>query len=335
MTQGFDHTEQFNDTRFRFCIYRALVLLGVIEKPEYAREAARAAEVTDAALRWLDRFHDEDPFFLFAHYMNVHHPYLPPPRYEEMFRSSPEAGAIDPHALFEKTKRLVNDPPPIDFGGVELERLIDLYDGCIRSADEQIGRLIDAVQQRSRSAGRETVVVFTADHGDEFMEHGSLYHTNLIYPELLRVPLILSAPGSVEPGRVDAMARHIDVLPTIADLAGAQTPDSVTGRSLLPLVGGGRDDAPTVSFAEGDFCTAMIYDHWQIMTVDTSDALVLFDLANDPLGLVDVADQYPKVVAELGPMVTDYAAMAARRRVERSEATEETVRQLRALGYVN
>ena len=91
-----------------------------------------------------------------------------------------------------------------------------------------------------------------------------------------------------------------------------------------------------MSFAEGDFCTALITDRWKIMYVDTADTYQLYDLQADPEGLVDVADEHPDVVSELGALVSDYVrTAAARRQTQRREATSETVRQLRALGYVN
>jgi arylsulfatase A-like enzyme len=337
LTQGFDRLEQFNSNRFRFSVYRLLSLLGLIQKPSYASSGSpRAWQVTDGALRWLERFPQDSPFFLFVHYMDVHHPYKPPKRFEAMFESSPEAAAIDAKHLFERTRDMIAEAPPLDFGGVELERLIDLYDACIRSTDEQIGRLIDAVEAQSQVDGRETLIIFTSDHGDEFMEHGTLYHVNLTHQELLHVPLIVKAPVG-EPGqRVQAMARHIDVLPTIAELTGSVVPDSAMGESLVGVMAGREQEAARVSFAEGDFCTAMIYDDWKIMYVDTADAFLLYDLAADPAGLVDVSDQHPDVVAKLGAVVNDYmATAAARRQSQRREAASETVRQLRALGYVN
>jgi arylsulfatase A-like enzyme len=336
LDQGLDRTEEFNNVRFRFSVYRMLLLLGLVEKPAYARgESPNGNEVTDAAIQWLDRIPKDAPYFLFVHYMDVHHKYRPPAAHEKLFRSSPEVSSIDPDSLFQKTKKLIAEAPPIDISDAELQRLKDLYDASIHYADSEIGRLVSALE--ARDGARDTVVLLTADHGDEFMEHGSIYHVNLVNQELLRVPLIVwDSEHRFGPRRVEGMARHIDVLPTIAELCGATVPQGAEGTSLVPLMDGSTDEVAHVSYAEGDFCTAVIYDQWKVMHVDTSDVYTLYDLAHDPDGLVDVSGRYPEEFDSLKTMLDDYMARAAvMKRRERKMATEETIRQLRALGYVN
>ena len=82
------------------------------------------------------------------------------------------------------------------------------------------------------------VVVVTADHGEEFMEHGSIVHTKTLYDELLHVPLIFRGPGVPRGVRVRSMAALIDIVPTVLALAGIAPPPGLDGRSLLPLLRG-------------------------------------------------------------------------------------------------
>lgn len=336
LDQGLDRTEEFNSVRYRFSVYRLLILLGLVEKPAYARGSSPTGdEVTNAAIKWLGRMPEVSPYFLFVHYMDVHHPYLPPEAHERLFRSSPEVASIDPNLLYERTNEAIAEAPPIDIGAADLQRLKDLYDAEIHSVDAEIERLISAIEERD--GNRDTVVFITADHGDEFMEHGSLYHVNLVNQELLHVPLIVwDSKQRFVPRQVPGMARHIDVLPTIAELCGATVPKEAEGTSLVPLMDGSADEVARVSFAEGDFCAAVIYDQWKVMHVDTSDVYTLYDLAQDPDGLVDVSGQYPEKLDSLTTMLDDYMARGAvMKRRQRKMATEETIRQLRALGYVN
>jgi arylsulfatase A-like enzyme len=333
--QGFDRTEEFNEVRFRFSVYRLLVFLGVMHKPTYARGGSPSGtEVTDAALGWLRRLPEDGPYFLFVHYMDAHHEYRPPREHELLFRSGSAIDPIDGDALFRETKQLIANPPPIALGENERQRLVDLYDACIHYADSEIGRLIGAVEERN---GRETVVLVTADHGDEFMEHGSVYHVNLVNEELLRVPLVVwQTGGGMGPRRVEGMSRHIDVLPTIAEMTGSTTPEAAVGTSLVPLMDGTADEVAHVSYAEGDFCTAVISGQWKVMYVDTTDAYALYDLARDPYGQVDVAAEHPDRVEELKALLDEYMAGAVEvKQRQGTAATAETIRQLRALGYVN
>lgn len=334
-TQGFDRVEEFNPKRFSTSVYRLLTLFGILERPQYAGGlSASATEVTDLAVRWLDRVPASAPVFMYVHYMDVHHPYYPPPRYEEMFRSGGAADQINQVSLFNKTVELVKAPSQVPFSGDELQRLSDLYDGCIRYTDAEVGRLIDRIKRIDN--GRETIIVFTSDHGDEFMEHGSLYHTNLVTEELIRVPLIIWRSSDTNGRDVDELTRHVDVLPTIADWVGMPVPEEAMGKSLEQLLVRGDAHAVDESIAEGDYCAAIVRNGWKLMLVDTTNAQHLFDLRNDPLGLVDVSAGQAAMFAELSERLREYLAIAeTAAHNETVNATDEALEQLKALGYVN
>lgn len=331
MTQGFDRAEEFNAGAYSLSVYRLLISLNVLQRPEIAIEGRpRATEITDTALTWLDDLKDR-PFFLYVHYMDTHHPYRPPPEFAEMF------GGIttDPAALFMKSRRVLHRDPDASFDERDLQRLEDYYDASIRYADHEIGRLLDRVRDISKD--RQTVVVVTADHGDEFLEHGTLYHNNLLIEELLHVPLIFWEPGEVKAGqRIDSLVRHIDVMPTLADMTGATVPDEAMGKSLLPLLTGSATDFDVPSFAEGDYCTSYVYDGWKVMYVDSTNQAVLYNLTEDPEERNNLADAEPERLRRMMAKLYDYRDRAADVRREMEATTdEETLRQLRALGYVN
>ena len=85
-------------------------------------------------------------------------------------------------------------------------------------------------------------VVFTADHGEEFLEHGSLVHGRTLYDELLHVPLIVRGPGIVAGRRLPVMVSLLDVTPSLLEWAGGTVPDALDGRSLAPLLRDGRGE---------------------------------------------------------------------------------------------
>jgi hypothetical protein len=122
MTKGFDYAEEFNLARYRLSVYRVLKKTGLVERSEYAAHAPNATVVTDCGIKWLNRVKDR-PFFLFLHYMDVHHPYDPPEAYVRMFET--EGGDIDPKWLFAKTAAMVRRQPPLKLPHVEMTRLED------------------------------------------------------------------------------------------------------------------------------------------------------------------------------------------------------------------
>jgi arylsulfatase A-like enzyme len=125
-----------------------------------------------------------------------------------------------PHAPYEKN-------PAHDFGDSDLDR----YDGEVRAADESVRRVVESL--RARNLLDSTVVIVTADHGEEFGEHGGHFHARKLYRELLHVPLIIRVPG-LPARRIAEPVELVDIVPTLADLIGFELPPGVQdGQSLL------------------------------------------------------------------------------------------------------
>ncbi|MEJ2721571.1 MAG: sulfatase [bacterium] len=336
LDQGFDKKEYFNAGRFRLGLYKLLRQLGLIDDSRTSQSAHYDAhEETNVAIRWLKRLKDR-PYFLYVHYMETHHRYVPPPKYAKMFdpNGTPE-GAME---LFYHTVDELSefDGVSLDISEDELQQLKDYYDGAIRYTDDEIGRLMGEVKRMAD--GRETIVIVTADHGDEFLEHGLIYHNNLVIEPLLRVPLIMWGPGRIPPAtRIEPLVRHIDLFPTIADFIGVEPPEQVMGSSLLPLMTGEKKSYVVESVAEGDFCTAVTYQNWKIVRVDSTDSYHLYDLSVDPQEKTDLSasPKYSGAYAAMRKRIDDYLEQA--RKVRRSlemNADDETIRELKALGYL-
>ena len=334
LNQGFDRVEEFNAVRYGLSLERGLSRLGVVEKPVNATGGAPdGAEVTDKAIEWLHRLDTERPFFMYLHYMDVHHVYSPPPEYVRRFSSSDEVLAVDAKMLNRKTMRLVQELMQHRLDDVELTRLSDLYDGCIRYTDDQIARFMAELE--ALQLDRETIFVFTSDHGDEFFEHGSLYHTNLLHEELIRVPLVLWRSGRSYQRRVNDMARHIDVLPTLAAMVGIDPPEQSMGRNLLPTIENGDPTGVEESFSMGDYNSCLNRDFWKILYVDSSGSYLLYNLEDDTLGRTEVSVRYPDVFEEMKARLDKYLIEAEQVEInDQKKVDPETMRQLKALGYM-
>ena len=110
-----------------------------------------------------------------------------------------------------------------------------LYDGEIAFTDHQFGRLMKELKRLELYDS--TLIIVLSDHGEEFYDHDLLGHGDTLYMEQLRIPLIVKIPGSRDKGgRVNQLARQVDILPTVLDTLGLKGPLTAEGRSLLPLL---------------------------------------------------------------------------------------------------
>jgi arylsulfatase len=216
-----------------------------------------AAEVTAAALTWLEEVPAGRPFFLWVHYLDPHWTYEPSAPYDRAF----DPGFDQPFTLFEDLRSGRLTKGQIIFGTVlgrrEIEHVVSLYDGGIAHTDAFVGLLLDHVARRA--GGSPLLRVLTADHGESLGEHGYHFaHGEYLYQPELRVPLLVSLPGRIAAGaRAAALVQNVDIAPTILALLGIERLQGGDGRPILQGAGGHGAAAPypgrEVAFAESDF----------------------------------------------------------------------------------
>lgn len=216
----------------------------------------RAEELTDLALKWLEKNQDER-FFLWVHYRDPHAPYWPPEPFKNRFDSNyaePYDGPLEDYFHYWPVdERFAMVVPPgqtaedlklekeqMKFGKSErltprfIERAIALYDGEIAYTDHHIGRLLDGLAPLGLED--QTVTVITADHGESLGEHDFYFdHGEFLYDTCLRVPLVIHAPG-YPVARVKDLVGTIDVAPTLLELLAAKPLEDIQGRSLVPYM---------------------------------------------------------------------------------------------------
>src|SRR5262249_39392564 len=146
----------------------------------------------------------------------------------------------------------------------------------------------------------DTIVVVTADHGEEFLEHGTLAHGDHLYEETVRVPLVIAGPG-VPAGRRTDTAQGIDLMPTIATLLGIEAPAGLPGRDLLATRDAGDTVCEIVSgFGDGGAgrgTVALRAGQWKLIRSAEGDSIELYDLVNDPGQRTNVAAAHPESAA--------------------------------------
>ena len=193
----------------------------------------RAQQVVDAALGLLQRTEGRD-FFLFVHLFDPHWRYLPPEDFVERFGPRPP----QLEALLNK---VIERQPPS--GPEDIEHLKTLYDGEIAYVDRELGRLLDWL--RVQGLYQDSLIIVTSDHGEAFYEHGYWQHSETLYEEMTRVPLIVKLPGNSGHRGVETPVSHVDIFATILQAAGLPPPPS-QGRSLTGRTGA-SDDSKTIS----------------------------------------------------------------------------------------
>ena len=197
------------------------------------RTARTGPRLNQQIIPWIEAHHDR-PFFLFVHYFDVHWDYDPPPPYDTMFDPDYEGPDLRPYL----------DNPAIHRGMPKrhLEHLIALYDGEIRFTDDVLRQVVESLE-RSGIAD-DTLLIVTADHGDEFFEHGDIGHTKTLYDEVTHIPLIVRWPRGIPGGRsIDVPVSLVDLAPTVYQILGLEPPPGLEGDSLVPLLVGGERPA--------------------------------------------------------------------------------------------
>jgi arylsulfatase A-like enzyme len=299
---------------------------------EKSRAAVTSQQVAQRAVDFLNHHsagRDARPFFLFLHFFDVHYDYNPPPRYARMFDGG-YAG------------RVTGDVDSIHQGMAsrDLNHVVALYDGEIAWVDANIGNILATL--RRLGIDDNTIVAVTADHGEEFLEHGQAAHDKTLYDEVLRVPLVIRYPGHVFAGRrLQGQVRLMDVAPTLLTLAGLPVAKARAGtqaRSLACLLTSPGPPRPApVLPAFGDL-------RGEVASVRTGGAKLIrnlrthreefYDLASDPGERTNLDAMAQTQRDQLRVILDRWRSTATNSSNSQADLDEEEKATLRSLGYM-
>lgn len=279
----------------------------------------------------------QGPFFLYLHFIELHDYFHPQHLFEDV---DPAAAEISQEllALRDMTNRgayrsMVRDLPA-KLTDSDLEFLITTYDRKLRETDSIIGDLARHLERQGLL--EDTLLAITADHGEQFLEHGLLVHGgDAFYNDVLRVPFVVSNPALFEVKEsVTIPVSSIDIGPTLLDLAGLDAPPVFQGESLI-----GRNDDDRVVFATDGQTWKAVSRHWSYIVSKRNDREELYDLSSDPGETRNLAAENAEMAAVARAQVAamrrqsqehEYMAIS----VEEFEMPEEQKEALRKLGYV-
>jgi arylsulfatase A-like enzyme len=348
--QGFDVYEEFEKYHRRKKRTRDHRLIG--KYPPAGMVMKRVFERMDDPI--------DGPVFLWMHFMDPHSPYLPPQHHARAFprnysrHSDLEINEALYHMLFSQrgSLKMAERFPSREDLGIEGEVFIDhvrgLYEAEIRFCDAQLRRLFKRLEVDP--AWRNTLVVVTADHGEEFLEHGFVIHHvhSGLAEELIRIPLIVKLPAGTPSGvTIDELVRIVDITPTILDYAGlGDEADHMDGTSLRPLMEGLETPVRTAFYSTVDYGIVRTA-RWKYRLLKHLESSgepreLLFDIVADPMEEHNLAGDHSEVLAELGKRYEGFAHRlrtrtpppgAAGAPIGR-ELDADELERLEALGYV-
>lgn len=322
-----------------------------------------AENITQIVISWLKHRHKKKHFFLFLHYYDIHSdfnilPYEAPFDYiknseaiDYILNSKMLEGATEKLTLFSQKLR-DGDIKKSDFDEKEIEALITLYDAGISYTDHHIGILLNVLNKLNLSDN--TIVIITADHGEEFLEHHQFLHSQF-YNEVIKVPLIMIWPEKLPQDReVEFCVRSIDIAPTILDLIGIPPPEQFQGASLLPFIFEADADNKLICYGGND---SENYAHDAQYIIDNNKKLILksekranyahnkgkkiefYDLNGNPNEISDLiqnnAEDIKQLLTKLKKWTNICRDLAAKvTSHKRLDLDNQTKEKLRALGYI-
>ena len=265
---------------------------------DFALPERRAADVVKIADAWIAS--QQKPWFAWVHVFDPHAPYAPPPPFDSQYASN-------------------------------------LYAGEIAYVDSAIAPLLDLARRQPRP----TTIIVTGDHGESLGEHGERTHGLFAYEATLHIPLLLAQVGggvreSAAKATSDVAVRHVDILPTVADLLQLQLPAGLPGRTLLTASNG--EPTPRPSYFEA--MTAMLKRGWAPLmgVLDGRGKYInlpldeLYDLARDPHESHNLALSDGSRVRTLNALLT---AMKPMLPGEETRESPEVRATLESLGYIS
>ena len=339
---------------------------GSLQVPEGQSRSKSARVLVDRLLPWLESHHDV-PFFVYLHPIDPHSPYEPYRPYDTKWgapggkeRHDERVEKVRPFIESDFQKRMgLPLRGELEEAGIDAEAFVkhelDMYDGSIRAADAEIGRVLEKLSELGLE--EDTLVVFLSDHGEEFLDHGGHFHEENVYGELINVPLVMRWPHTIAAETVvEEIVEIVDVVPTILDLAGLAIPDQMQGESLKALLvpSSGERWTPKPAISEWTRRTdqrdeemvdarSIILDGYKLIhNVERPDGFPeyeLYDHGKDPLDQNDIAADHAEIVERLASQLAGWhewaLANALPTDAESMEALDsEELERLRSLGYV-
>jgi len=300
-------------------------------------------------------------FFLYLHLVDPHHPHQPRAEAREKFVTMEAPEDYGPKTFSEQTNAFRRGRARVPGKGVfdstrvvslsEQARISELYDACVATGDYWFGEVLNAIEDLDLED--ETIVAFTADHGEEFFDHDMLEHGHTLFSELVDVPLVLAGPGIPSGVRSDAIVSNLNIAPTLAKLGGSELrgleemldlsrpselDEEVLGYSTEHGWWNNWHRVPIRGLREGRWILhfAPSAGAWRAKRPTRGGEFRLYDVEADPKQLHDLSEQHPERVAAMLARLKLRTQMQEELRTSIPiGAGDETLEMLQGIGYID
>ncbi len=293
----------------------------VYKKDEISPQAALSEGRSEESylLSWMHE-HQNDPFMAWVHLHTTHLPYRASPPYNQMFMEDIDRRVLDDEQIKLVLSQLIIRKGEVAF---DLERHPEvvraLFTQTLRQQDAKLGKILMKLEELGLRDN--TLVIVTADHGDELLEHGFIGHASTswdttVYDDLINIPLVLTSPRKLPQGeQIENQVRLIDLMPTVLDILDIPFSQEIQGKSFYPLIQG-KKDFQEYAFSETTPCgyscpkrleknrlRAIRTNDWKLIEgyhhKDDQTTYELYSLADDPAETRDVIEQHPEIAEQL------------------------------------
>lgn len=286
---------------------------------------------TEKMVRLIRKYISGDrPIFAFYHTYEVHSPYFPPRKYLKMFGDFQSSFIPSSQNLLKSINSARQDLSDQDLNFLRAE-----YDAGIRFTDDTLKHMFKDLNELGFF--KNYLLIITADHGEEFAEHGGLLHRGLLYDELLHVPLII-AGNDVSKGRVDhRMVSSVDIATTILNYLNIPPPPRMEGKNLLARSTDTKDMQDAVFSQYGRLRYSIRTEKWKLIENMRTHKIELYDFEHDPGERTNLVTNKPEEVERLTGRLEKWRK--TRKVLERGnerkvKLTDQQLKRLKSLGYV-
>ena len=282
------------------------------EKNKFFKDKFSSVLFKEAAVNFLSQYDGIKPFFACVSFTSPHDPRMAPDDYQKKYNS--EAISLPKNFMskhnFNNGELIIRDENLLPFPRTKeaVKGEIASYYAMISEVDDNIGKILKVLEETGHADN--TIIIFTSDNGLAVGQHGLLGKQNL-YEHSVRVPLIISGPGIKNGERTESLVYLNDVFPTVADIVGVEKPETVDGKSLLPIL---KDSKATVResvyFSYKNFQRGVRTKNWKLIKylVEGKKTTQLFEIKKDPLEMNNLANdpKYKKKVKEMTVLLQEW-----------------------------
>ena len=302
----------------------------------YCEGFDEAPAINEVVFSWEDKIKKSNKLFLWLHYFDPHDTYSAKSPWINDYAAELWIG--NTHLSKKTMKELRKLLPHFKNKRAALEYLISLYDSEINYLDYHLGNLIYRL-----GLDKNSLIVITSDHGEEFLGHGSLGHGNSLYQELINVPLIIKLPfpHSASVSSInDTPASIIDIMPTILGVLGITPPQQIKGKNLLGKNEGPREQQRDYLFSELSqwyVLNAILKNNWKYIYNTCSQQEELYHITKDHKEIENLIYQEESTAHELKEELFKWASTSPRASSinKKIVPTKEIEEKLKALGYIS